>query len=102
MVGPLVRICAQEFYVDHLFIGADGWIEEVGFTNADQMRADAVRSMSGSANEVVVLTESQKFAQRGAVPMRLPGKKIGVITDALITEEQRAGAERLGVHVQTA
>ena len=102
MVGPLVRICAEEFYVDHLFIGADGWIEEVGFTNADQMRADAVRSMSGSANEVVVLTESQKFAQRGAVPMRLPGKKISVITDTLITEEQRAGAERLGIHVQTA
>lgn len=101
MVGPLVRTCAQEFYVDHLFIGADGWIEGVGFTNADQMRADAVRSMADSAAKVVVLTESQKFGQRGAVPMRLPGKTISVITDANITEDQRASAIRTGVIVQT-
>jgi DeoR/GlpR family transcriptional regulator of sugar metabolism len=101
MVGPLVHTCAQEFYVDRLFIGADGWIEGVGFTNADQMRADAVRSMAESASEVVVLTESQKFAQRGAVPMRLPNKKISVITDTLITEEQRTSAERSGVRMRT-
>jgi DeoR/GlpR family transcriptional regulator of sugar metabolism len=101
MVGPLVHTCAQEFYVDRLFIGADGWIEGVGFTNADQMRADAVRSMAESASEVVVLTESQKFAQRGAVPMRLPYKKISVITDTLITEEQRTSAERSGVRMRT-
>ena len=102
MVGPMVRTCAQEFYVDHLFIGADGWVEGVGFTNADQMRADAVRSMAESAAEIVVLTESQKFAQRGAVPMRLTGKTVSVITDALITQEQRTSAERSGVRVQTA
>ena len=61
MVGPLVHTCAQEFYVDRLFIGADGWVEGAGFTNAGQMRADAVRSMAESAAEVVVLTESEKF-----------------------------------------
>lgn len=101
MVGPLVRTCAGEFYVDRLFIGADGWVEGTGFTNADQMRADAVRSMAESAAEVVVLTESQKFGCRGAVPMRLPGKNVSVITDAHITAEQRAGVERTGVRVQT-
>lgn len=87
MVGPLVRTCAAEFYVDRLFIGADGWIEGAGFTNADQMRADAVRSMADSANEVVVLTESEKFGQRGAIPMRLPGKTVSVITDGQIGED---------------
>lgn len=84
MVGPLVRTCAQEFYVDRLFIGTDGWIGGVGPTNADQMRADAVRSMADSASEVVVLTESEKFGQRGAIPMRLPGKRISVVTDTNI------------------
>ena len=97
MVGPLVHACAQEFYVDRLFIGADGWIDGVGFTNADQMRADAVRSMAESAAEVVVLTESEKFGQRGAVPMRLPGKKVSVITDDSVRDEWRQSLERSGV-----
>ena len=101
MVGPLVRTCAQEFYVDRLFIGADGWIEGVGFTNADQMRADAVRSMAESATEVVVLTESQKFDHRGAVPMRLPGKTVSVVTDAHLADDRRAAVESSGVRVIT-
>ena len=99
MVGPLVRTCAAEFYVDRLFIGADGWIEGVGPTNADQMRADAVRSMAESAAEVVVLTESEKFGRRGAIPMRLPGKRMALVTDAGISAAWRAGLERDGVSV---
>lgn len=102
MVGPLVHTCAQEFYVDRLFIGADGWIDGVGFTNADQMRADAVRSMAASASEVIVLTESEKFGQRGAVPMRLPGKRVSVITDARISDEWRHSLERSGVSITLA
>ena len=102
MVGPLVHTCAQEFYVDRLFIGADGWIDGVGFTNADQMRADAVRSMAASASEVIVLTESEKFGQRGAVPTRLPGKRVSVITDARISDEWRQSLERSGVTVTIA
>ena len=102
MVGPLVRTCAQEFYVDRLFIGTDGWIEGAGFTNADQMRADAVRSMAESAGEVVVLTESEKFDRRGAIPMRLPDKRMSVVTDARISEAARASLERSGVALVTA
>jgi len=102
MVGPLVRTCAQEFYVDRLFIGADGWIDGVGFTNADQMRADAVRSMAESAAEVVVLTESEKFDQRGAIPMRLPGKRVSVITDEHVPETWYQSLERSGVAVTLA
>ncbi len=102
LVGPLVRTCAQEFYVDRLFIGADGWVEGIGPTNADQMRADAVRSMSESAAEVVVLTESEKFGHRGAVPMRLPGKRLSLVTDANIPQEWRDSLARDGVEVSIA
>lgn len=98
MVGPLVRTCAAEFFVDRLFIGADGWIDGVGFTNADQMRADAVRSMADSASEVVVLTESEKFGHRGAVPMRLPGKQLSVVTDSRIDNKWRASLEQSAVN----
>lgn len=97
-VGPLVRVCAQEFLVDRLFIGADGWADGVGFTNADQMRAEAVRSMAESASEVVVLTESEKFGRRGAVPIRVK-KPITVVTDADIPEEARRGIAELGIQL---
>ena len=60
MVGPLVRMCAREFLVNRLFVGVDGWADGIGFTNGDQMRAEAVRAMAESAEEVVVLTESDK------------------------------------------
>lgn len=102
MVGPLVRTCAREFYVERLFIGTDGWIEGAGFTNADQMRADAVRSMADSAAEVVVLTESEKFSHRGAIPMRLPGKRVSVITDDDLTGEWRSSLTSDGITVITA
>jgi DeoR/GlpR family transcriptional regulator of sugar metabolism len=97
MVGPLVRTCAQEFYVDRLFVGMDGWIEGVGPTNADQMRADAVRSMAESAAQVMVLTESEKFGQHGAVAMRLPGKRVSVVTDESLPDEWRARLKAEGV-----
>ena len=99
MVGPLVRTCAQEFYVDHLFIGADGWIDGVGFTTADQMRADAVRSMAASAAEVVVLTESEKFGRHSAVPLRMAGKPVTLVTDDGISAEWSESVERTGIKV---
>ncbi|MBR3316228.1 MAG: DeoR/GlpR transcriptional regulator [Atopobiaceae bacterium] len=102
MVGPLVRTCAQEFYVDRLFVGADGWIDGVGFTNADQMRADAVRCMAESAAEVIVLTESEKFARHSAVPLRLQGKPVTLVTDDGLSGESRHGVEALGVAVLVA
>ena len=102
MVGPLVHACAQEFFVERLFIGTDGWIEGVGPTNADQMRADAVRSMAASATEVVVLTESEKFGRRGAVPMRLQDKRLSLVTDARILPIWRESLKRDGVDVQIA
>ena len=102
MVGPLVRTCAAEFYVERLFVGADGWVAGVGPTNADQMRADAVRSMADSADQVVVLTESEKFGHRGAIPMRLPGKALALVTDAAIPPEWREALARDGVEVAIA
>ena len=98
MVGPFVRLCAEQFLVDNLFIGADGWVDGVGFTNADQMRAEAVRSMAASAGRVVVLTESEKFARYGAVLMRIE-KPMAVVTDSDVSPEQRASVERTGVEL---
>lgn len=71
-VGPIVRLCADEFFVSRFFIGVDGWSDRTGFTNQDHMRAAAVRDMAHQAESVVVLTESEKFSRRGIVPLNLP------------------------------
>lgn len=72
MVGPMVRLCAEGFFVKHFFIGVDGYSDGIGFTNQDLMRAAAVGDMARQAERVVVLTESEKFNRRGVVPLNLP------------------------------
>ena len=86
MVGPMVRQCAENFFVDLFFIGTDGYSSKVGFTNKDQMRAQAVRDMALQAEEVVILTESEKFSKRGTVPMNLKEHIKKVVTDNHIDE----------------
>ncbi|MBS6417492.1 MAG: DeoR/GlpR transcriptional regulator [Olsenella uli] len=102
MVGPLVRMCAREFLVNRLFVGVDGWADGIGFTNGDQMRAEAVRAMAESAEEVVVLTESDKFGCHGLSPLRLDGKSLRLVTDAGIPEDYRSRLAGLGVAIDLA
>ena len=99
MVGPMVRACAEGFLVERLFVGTDGWTEASGFTNADHLRAEAVRDMAAQAEGVVVLTESEKFTRHGVVPLRLGERPVTVITDDAITPEAATALGRRGVEL---
>lgn len=99
MVGPMVRQCAENFLVDCFFIGTDGYDSRAGFTNRDQLRAQAVRDMARQAERVIVLTESDKFARHGAVPLNLPGQIKAVITDSQIPSPIKAQLEKSGISV---
>ena len=46
LVGPILRICAAQFRVDKLFVGADGYVPKIGFTANDHLRVQAVRDMA--------------------------------------------------------
>lgn len=102
LVGPMVRQCAENFYVDYFFIGVDGYSEQTGFTNQDQMRAQAVRDMAIQADQVVVLTESEKFHRRGTVPLNLKNKIKTVITDGQISNETKELLDKHHIQVITA
>ena len=81
MVGPITKKCAEDFYVDKLFIGTDGFSGTTGFTGNDYMRAEAVRDMAKQADKVIIVTESAKFSQKGVVSL-LPTKDVyAVVTD---------------------
>ena len=77
----MAQECVSNFFVDYFFIGTDGYDSRIGFSNRDQMRAQAVRDMSRQAEQIVVLTESDKFSKRGVVPLNLKNKVKTVITD---------------------
>ncbi len=86
LVGPMVRQGVENFYVKHFFIGTDGYSRQTGFTNRDQMRAQAVRDMARQAERIIILTESEKFARQGVVPLNLKDYPRMVITDSQIPE----------------
>lgn len=87
MVGPVARQCARNFFVEKLFIGADGFRKESGFTGNDLLRAETVRDMAGQADKVIVLTESSKFSRQGVVTL-LPTKQVAIVqTDDAIPKD---------------
>lgn len=101
MVGPMVRQCADNFCVDRFFIGTDGYSARTGFTNRDQMRAQAVRDMAHLVEQVIVLTESDKFSRHGIVPLNLQGLIKQVITDNQIEPSVKKELESQKIHVIT-
>jgi DeoR/GlpR family transcriptional regulator of sugar metabolism len=101
MVGPMIRQGAENFCVDKLFIGTDGYTEQGGFTNSDHLRAQAVRDMASQAERVIVLTESNKFFRHGVVSLQLAGQIKTIITDTGIPDEARQNLEVGGIEVFT-
>ena len=99
LVGPLVRLCAENYHVPLFFVGADGWSRQTGFTNKDQLRAQAVRDMSRACDRLVVLTESEKFSATGVTPLNVPDRPRTVITDRTLPDDARAALESEGVEV---
>ena len=99
MVGPILRTCASQFYVNALFVGADGYSERLGFMANDHLRVQAVRDMAEQADRVVVVTESSKFSRSSTVPLALPRGVWGVITDSEIRPETEEMLARAGTRV---
>lgn len=100
MVGPVARQCVRNFFVNKLFIGADGFRQESGFTGNDLLRAETVRDMAAQADKVIVLTESRKFSRQGVVTL-LPTKQVAVVqTDDAIPLQQEQFLRQQGVEVR--
>lgn len=102
MVGPILRVCVSQFYVDKLFVGTDGYSSKRGFTNNDHLRVQAVRDMAEHANQVIVVTESVKFSQQSVVPMELDSRIKAVVTDGLMPSDTEAELREKGVCIYKA
>ncbi len=100
MVGPLVKKCAENFFVDKFFIGTDGFNER-GAMSGDLMRAEAVRNMAQSARQAIILTESKKFSQVGVVPLLTYKELDTIYTDENISDETLKSLTSRGIHIVT-
>lgn len=89
LIGPVLCESVKNYRVDKLFIGADGYSEEWGFSNKDPFRGEAVRHMASRANSVIVLTESHKFENSGSLSLGLKEKVKTVVTDKNINKKAK-------------
>ncbi|ALR90488.1 MULTISPECIES: DeoR/GlpR family DNA-binding transcription regulator [Clostridium] len=87
MVGPMTRRCAEAFFVDKLFIGADGFRKESGFTGNDYMRSETVKDMARQASQVIIVTDSAKFHQSGVVNLMNTECVNSIYTDSEIPDD---------------
>lgn len=88
-VGPLVRQCVKQFFVDKLFIGTDGVHQKAGYTGADYLRSEAVKDMAAQADQVIVVTESEKFGRISTVNILGMNEVKAVVTDNHISQEYK-------------
>ena len=102
MVGPLVRKCAKEFFVDKFFVGTDGFIPEAGFTCDDLMRVETMQYMESSANRTIILADSSKFSQKGVVVQSTFSEIDTVCTDSGVPQEVTDILNRNNIHVEIA
>jgi len=101
MVGPMLKKCVQDFFVDKVFIGTDGFTEKNGFTGNNLLRTEAIRAMAERANKIIILTESIKFSQQGVVT-QFKSEEIAVIfTDDHIPEEKKQFLQKLNTIIYT-
>ena len=101
-VGPLIRKCAKEFYVDKFFVGTDGFIPEAGFTCDDLMRVETMKYMANSANRMIILADSSKFEQKGVVIQTVFSDIDTVCTDSGVSQEVLDILNKNNIHVEIA
>lgn len=99
--GPITKLCARQFHVDKLFVGTDGFDESIGFTQINHMRADTVRAMRESVEQLIILTDSSKFHKRGVAPQFAPQEVNIVMTDEKIDADSKKYLQNSGVKVIT-
>lgn len=98
-VGPLLKEMVSLFHVSRAFIGTDGFDLQLGFTGKDLMRAEVVQAIASRSDEVVVLTDSSKFSQRGTVSQFGLSQTSRLITDDGLPEDKEKVLVEKGINV---
>ena len=88
-IGVLTEQALSNFYVDKLFIGIDGIDVKRGFTSQDLSRSETARAMADHTDEVIILTDSSKFGNKGVITEFQFSEVAKVYTDSKIDSQQK-------------
>lgn len=100
-VGPLVKQVVENFHVNKLFVGVDGFDEERGFTGSDITRCDTARVMAERADNTILLTDSSKFHKKGVITEFNFDEVAKVYTDKAIPAAAKQFLEERNISVIT-
>jgi DeoR/GlpR family transcriptional regulator of sugar metabolism len=100
LVGSITRRSAEVFFSDKFFIGADGFIPRYGFTGKDHLRAQTVRDLVEQAQQIIVLTESEKFFHQGSEGLIRTEEVSMVFTDDNIPLEVETNLRQKNIDVR--
>jgi DeoR/GlpR family transcriptional regulator of sugar metabolism len=100
-VGAITRRSAEVFFSDKFFIGVDGFTPKYGFTGKDHLRAQTVRDLVEQAQQIIVLTESEKFFHQGAEGLIRTEEVEMVFTDDKIPESTAEYLKQQNIKLHT-
>ena len=98
ILSPFDNDVTRNFYARRVFMGAQG-IGPLGLMEADPLLIQAEQKLIGQADELVVLVDSSKFAQRSSLVLCPLSRITTVITDEGITDQAAAMLEAADVKV---
>lgn len=101
LVGPMAEKTLRSFNVDRLFLSVDGFDTRHGLYTPNIEEARLNEIMIETAAEVIVVTDSSKFARRSLVLICTIDQIDKVITDSNISDDDRKRLEDAGVVVIT-
>ncbi len=96
ILSPFDNDMTRNFYAKRMFMGAQG-IGRIGLMEADPMLIQAEQKLIGQADELVVLVDSSKFANRSSTVLCPLERITTVITDENISDKSAAILEAVGV-----
>lgn len=98
ILSPFENDVAANFYARRMFMGAHG-VGPLGVMEADPLLIQAEQKLIGRADELVVLVDSSKFAQRSSLVLCPLSRVTTVITDDAIPDSAAAILEAAEVNL---
>ena len=101
ILSPFDNDVTRNFYAKRMFMGAQG-LGPLGLMEADPLLIQAEQKLIGQADELVVLVDSSKFAQRSSLVLCPLARITTVITDEGIPDKAAAMLEAADVNLVVA
>jgi DeoR family ulaG and ulaABCDEF operon transcriptional repressor len=96
ILSPFEDDVSKNFFADRMFMGAQG-VGRLGVMERDPLMVQGERKLINQAEQLIVLVDSSKFAQRSSLIVCALNRVHTIITDDAVSGETAAMIEAAGV-----